>query len=207
MKLKASAPYIALLCSSLLLSLNWASAQKKPKSTSAKKSQAAPAQTPGPTPTPTLQGTYTIVDSAAATDKVRNAIEFSVKGMAFEGTARDKLKKTNFPPPQQITISYTSTEVSITTDQSGLIKTPANGGPIKWTRDGDKYDVSTKWVNGNLERTFRSSDGERINTYSLSTDGKTLKMQVAGTSAGLLHLRPSLTHPLEYELFYKRKLT
>lgn len=148
MKSKASALCLALLCSSLLLSLSSASAQKKPKAT--------PAPTPSPTPTPTLQGSYTLIDPAAATDKINNAIEASVRGMwPFTGTARDKLKRVNLPPPQQITISYTSTEVNITTDRSGSIQTPPNGRPIRWTKDGTKYDVSTKWVNGNLERTFK----------------------------------------------------
>jgi len=194
MKRNASALYIALLCGSLLLSLNWASAQKKPKS--------APAQPPSPTPAPSLEGAYTLIDPAAATARVNDAIERAVGGMSFEAKARAKLQKVNLPPPQQITISYTSTEVSITSDQLGSIKTPSNGGPIKWT----KYDVSTKWVNGNLERTFKSSDGKRVNTYSLSADGKTLTMQVYVMSAPWRPWRPfsSLTHPLEYQLSYRR---
>lgn len=188
MKLKTSAIYIAVLCVSLLLSFSSASAQKR-KSASA------------PTPTPTLQGSYALINSAAATDTINNAIEASVRGMwPFTGKARDKLRKVNLPPPQQITISYTSTEVSITTDQSGLIQTSSDGRPFRWTKDGTKYDVSTRWVNGNLERIFKGGGGKRVNTYSISADGKTLTMQVFGVSTGLI----GLTQPLRYHLDYKR---
>jgi len=207
MKLKASVIYIALVCGSLLLSLSWACARRTPESTSTEMSkltsgqpEAASAQPPGPTPTANLQGSYTLIDFAAATDKVTKAIEYSVKGMHGEGKARKKLRETNLPPPRQITIWYSAADFSIKTDQSGLIQTPPDGTSKPWK----EYAVSTKWVNENLQRTFKSSDGQRIDTFRLSADGKTLTMQVIGTSAGWRHLRPSLQHPLTYELDYKR---
>lgn len=208
MKLKASAPYIAVLCGTLLLSLNCASARKTPlsapaetsKSTSAQP-EAASAQPLSPTPTANLQGSYTLINPAAATDTITKAIEASVKGMWFEGRARDRLKNTNLPPPPKITISYTATEVTIETPQSGQLQTHSDGRPVKWTSKAkDKYEVSTKWVNGSLERTFKGDDGQRVNTYSISGDGKTLTMHVVGTRESW----PRLKQPLKYQLDYKR---
>ena len=56
--------------------------------------------------------------------------------------------------------------------------------------------VSTVWESGKLKRTFKEEAGERINTYIISADGKTLTMQVSVTSAQL--------RPLTYKLVYQR---
>ncbi|HXI22308.1 MAG TPA: hypothetical protein VNG71_00430 [Pyrinomonadaceae bacterium] len=150
-----------------------------------------------------MAGGYTLIDLASARSVVENAIEHAVKGMSFEKEARDKLEKTNLPPPQQITIWYSAVDFSIQTDQSGLIQTPPNGKSKKWTsKYNETYDVSTKWVGENLERTFNSSRGQRVNTYILSSDGKTLTMKVAAKTQGLL--TPSFKHPFKYQLDYRR---
>jgi hypothetical protein len=156
--------------------------------------------TPSPSP-PTPGGSYTLDDLPAATKTVNEAIEAAVKEVVwpFKGQARDKLKKTNLPPPQRITISYTSTEVSITTDRTGTIQTPADGGFVDRTILGDKLKVSTKWSGDNLERTFKGGDGERVNTYSLGANGKTLNMHVKATGGRL-----GVSVKLVYVLRYKR---
>jgi hypothetical protein len=145
-----------------------------------------------------LQGSYTLIDLQAAKSAVEKAIEASVRKMwpIAKGKARRKLKKTNLPPPQKITIKYTSKEVSITTDVSGLITTPADGTTSPWK----DYVVSTKWEGVYLKRTFKGDGGERVNTYEISADGKTLRMYVFAKSTG----RVSLTEPLSYHLAYQR---
>ena len=176
MRLNTVMRYIALLCSSLLLAHGAASGQ-----------------------TPTLQGTYTL-DDPAASSTINEAIEAAVKEMSrFERPfARPRLKKTNLPPYQRIIISYNQKEVSITIDQRAPIKTSPNDIPVIWTReDGEKLKVSTRWENGKLVQTFQSKDGQRVNTYCLSADGKKLTMEVSITSS---HLK----HPLTYKLVYKR---
>lgn len=177
MRLNAATLYIMLLCSILLLSLSSVSAQK-------------------PKP-PSLQGTYTL--NTAASDDVDKAIEATVKGMFFgKSRARNRLRETNLPPYQRIVISYTEAEVSITTDQRPPLRTPINGTPVDWTReDGEKIKVSTVWESGKLKRTFKAEEGQRVNTYSISEDGKTLTMQVNVTS-------PRLPRPLTYKLVYQR---
>jgi hypothetical protein len=191
---------IALFCGSLLLSLTSAFPQKrtsrraKPSSAS-KSTPERPVTSP---PTPTLQGSYSLIDSASATTTVENAIEVSAKSMSwlFQGRTRGELKKTNVPPPECIVISYTGAEVTIETDRTGKVTTPSDGTPIKWK----EYDVSTKWVNGNLERIYKEGNARRVNTYSLSGDGKTLILQVRGTRESW----PKLATPLTYQLAYRR---
>jgi hypothetical protein len=205
MKTKTSTFCLALLFVSLMLFPGSTSAQKNKSST--RKPKSAPknkaASTPTSTPNTTLAGSYTLIDSAAATNKIASAIEYSVKGMWLEGKARRKLRETNLPAPQQITIWYSAADFSIQTDQSGLIQTPPDGRAIKWTsKYKETYDVSTRWVGANLERTFKSSQGRRVNTYSLSSDGKTMIMKVTGKTEGWL--TPSFKHPFNYQLEYRR---
>jgi hypothetical protein len=199
MKFKTSALCLALLCVSLLLSLSSVFGQKRKLKSAKASSKSVSTTKPLPPPTPTLQGSYSLIDSASATTTVENAIEVSAKSMSwlFQGRTRSELKKTNVPPPQWIVISYTGAEVTIETDRTGKIKTPSDGRPIRWT----DYDVSTTWINGNLQRTFKGGNGQRVNTYSLSGDGKTLILQVRGTRDS----RPKLKTPLTYELKYGRK--
>jgi hypothetical protein len=180
MRLNAWALYIGLLCGSPLLHFG-----------------SSYAQTPQ---APSLQGTYTL--DAAASDDVRKAIESAVRGMRWpvQGIARSRLEKTNLPPYQRVVIQLepSPTGVSITTDGRAPIRTSADGTPIDWTReDKEKFKVSTVLKIGPLEQTFKSKDGQRVNTYSISADGKTLILDVSVTSG-------RLPRPLTYKLVYKR---
>jgi hypothetical protein len=180
MRLNISALCVGLLCGSALLHFGSSSAQTSQ--------------------TPRLQGTYTL--DAAASDDVRKAIETAVQGMGWptQGIARGRLKKTNLPPYQRVVIQLepSITTVSITTDERAPIRTSADGTPIEWTReDKEKFKVSTVLKIGSLEQTFKSKDGQRVNTYSISDDGKTLTIHVSVTS-------DRLPRPLTYKLVYKR---
>lgn len=175
-----------------------------PSPTVSQAATVSPTPPASPTPTP-LTGTYALSDPGA-TERIKTAIEFSVKDMVGEGDARKALMEANLPPPEQITIGYTPTDVTITSNVTGSLKTPANGKPIKWTWKGDKYDVSTKWENDKLVRTFSREGRERVNTYSLEEGGKTVSLHVHATGKVVfLHIEiTSLTHPLDYVLHYKR---
>jgi hypothetical protein len=176
MQLNGVTRYIMLSCSTVLLAFT--SVSVKPQ-------------------TPCLQGTYTL--DAAASDDVNKAIEDAVKevNFFFRPIARSNLRKINVSP-KQISISFIDTDVSIKNDQHPPVRTPVNGVPVDWKREGEeKVKVSTVWENGNLKRTFEAGAGQRINTYILSTDGKTLTLQVKVTSS-------HLPQPLTYKLVYKR---
>ncbi len=144
-----------------------------------------------------LEGTFTY--DAAASDNLNQAIDAAVRDMNFalRPVARGRLRRTN-QPYQRLRISHDAQQVSVVMDGRDAIVTPANGTPVDWTReDGEKLKVSTEWENGTLEQTFRAEDGQRVNTYSVSGDGRTLTLQVTVTS-------PRLKKPLTYKLVYSR---
>ncbi len=146
---------------------------------------------------PNLRGTYTL--DRARSDDVNRAIETAVARMSFvtRPIARGRLRRTN-QPYQRIVINFTPAEVTTTIDTRRPITSPASGQAVKWTReDGEVLDLSTEWENGQLVQTFRAEDGTRANTYSISSDGRVLTMNVTITS-------PRLPQPLRYKLVYNR---
>jgi hypothetical protein len=144
-----------------------------------------------------LNGTFTY--DAAASDNINSAIDAAVRDMNFamRPIARGRLRKTN-QPYQRVTISHNAQQVSVVTDGRRPIVSPANGTPVDWTReDGEKLKVSTEWENGTLEQTFKAEDGQRVNAYMMSADGRTLTMNVTITS-------PRLKKPLTYKMIYRK---
>ncbi|HEV2149816.1 MAG TPA: hypothetical protein VGR37_20625 [Longimicrobiaceae bacterium] len=157
---------------------------------------AIPAQAPAQG-VASLNGSYTY--DASASDDVHQAINTAVQRMNFamRPIARGRLRKTN-EPYKRVVISNTQSQVSVAMDGRPAIVTPANGTPVDWTReDGEKLRVSTEWENGTLEQTFKAEDGQRVNAYSVSPDGRTLTMNVTITS-------PRLPRPLTYKLVYRK---
>ncbi|HKP76737.1 MAG TPA: hypothetical protein VJT67_14500 [Longimicrobiaceae bacterium] len=145
----------------------------------------------------TMRGTFAI--DRAHSDDVNRAIEAAVARMSFvtRPIARGRLRRTN-TVYQRVVINFTQAQVSTTFDQRHAIESPANGQPIKWTReDGEKFDLSTEWQNGRLIQTFRAEDGTRTNTYTISPDGRVLTMHVVLRS-------PRLSGPVEYNLVFNR---
>lgn len=146
--------------------------------------------------TPNLYGTYAL-ETVAPCKLIKQEIETTIKGMGLlKGKARGKLRDGNLPAPRMITIAYTASEVTISSLPSGPMTTPSDGTFVKARRDAQDIEISTKWTDGKLERTFRNSLGQRVNTYSLRADGKLL-MQVTATS-------PRLKRSLQYDLVYTR---
>lgn len=145
-----------------------------------------------------LQGTFTY--DAASSDDINQAIESAISRMNFvtRPIARGRLRKTN-QPYRTIRLSFTPSQISVITDTRDPIVSPANGTPIKWTReDGEVLDVATSWRGGAIEQSFTAEDGKRVNSYSLSADGDVMTMHVTITS-------PRLAAPLRYNLRYRRQ--
>ena len=144
-----------------------------------------------------MRGTFTL--NRQASDDIRARVNEAVARMSFvtRPIARGRLVRTN-AAYNRVIINQADNQFSIQFDDRAAIRTPANGSPIKWTReDGEVLDVSTEWENGTLEQTFRAEDGQRVNVYSLSADGSTLTMNVTVTS-------PRLPQPLTYKLVFNR---
>lgn len=138
-----------------------------------------------------LRGTFTI--NRAASDDIGRAIEAA----AVKPAARGRLRRAN-PAYGRVVISYTQQSVSVTFDQRRAIESPADGTPVKWTReDGEEFDLSTEWEGGRLVQTFKGEGEVRANTFSVSADGGTLTL-------GVVIRSPKLPRPLTYKLVYNR---
>ncbi|MFN3429974.1 MAG: hypothetical protein ACK46X_08475 [Candidatus Sericytochromatia bacterium] len=147
----------------------------------------------------TLAGAYAL--NAAASDDVNKAIDKAVAQMNFvmRPIAHSRLRGTN-EVYKQVKIDLSGQTVSTTFDKRAAIVTPASGAAIKWAReDGEKFDVSTAVAGGKkLTQTFKGTDGQRVNVFTLSPDGGKLTMNVTITS-------PKLSAPLTYKLVFNRQ--
>jgi hypothetical protein len=144
-----------------------------------------------------LDGTY-ILDEPDS-DNMNEVIEDAVEKLNFltRDIARERLKKLN-PAYRQVAITSSMNEISVTVDNQRPLRTPAKGAPVAWVGpDGGKVNASMQLTGRHLAQTFTSTDGRRVNDYTLSPDGRTLTMQVTETS-------PRLSKTIAYKQVYKR---
>ena len=152
----------------------------------------------------TLRGTWTA--NAQQSDDINAAINTAVARMnvVVRQIARPRLRSTNTLYPR-IVVQYDQNTVQVNLAGRNA-NSPANGQPVLWQRTtgatcremkGDCVRLSTEWTGGNLTQTFRAEDGQRVNVYSVSPDGRTMTMNVTITS-------PRLPRPLTYKLVYDR---
>jgi hypothetical protein len=145
----------------------------------------------------TFNGTYKLDDTAS--DNIDTAIDQGVKGLNFvvRHFARDRLKKLN-PAYRTVSIASSAREVSIVVDNRPALKMPADGSTVVWTSPaGAKTNVKARFERGHLLQEFDSSDGHRVNDYTLSPDGRILTMLVTETSS-------RLSAPIKYKQIYRR---
>ncbi|HKE96089.1 MAG TPA: hypothetical protein VKB34_17405 [Povalibacter sp.] len=151
----------------------------------------APAQDPG------VSGVFVSAD--LGTDLIDKAIETAIAKMNFvtRPIARGRLKKTN-PRYQRIQISREGAQIAVQFDQRKPVLMPADGRPVKWTReDGEIFDVSAHSQGSQLIQTFKAEDGQRVNQFTLHPDGS-LTLDVTVSS-------PQLPAPVHYVLTYTRQ--
>ena len=156
------------------------------------------AHSPGVADIKSFDGTYKLDD--AASDNIDNAIDQGVKGSNFlvRPFARSRLKKLN-PAYRTVSIASSAREVSIVVDNRPALKMPADGSAVVYTSPaGGKTNVNVRFEGGHLLQEFNSSDGHRVNDYTLSVDGRTLTMQVTETSS-------RLSAPIKYKQVYRRE--
>lgn len=136
----------------------------------------------------------------AASDDVDAAIDETVSEMNFliRGFAARRLRSTN-EPYGRIVIRDRGDTVSVVTDDRAPIEAPADGEPIRWTReDGEELTVRMRWQEGELHQAFIAEDGRRENVYALDAGTDTLRLRVRVTSG-------RLPEPLTYRLVYVRE--
>jgi hypothetical protein len=144
-----------------------------------------------------LEGTYTFV--ADSSTNIDEAIDAAVTDMNFikRPIARSRLKKTN-PIYRRVVISRTAQEIHVEFRAGAPVIAPADGTSVKWTRDdGEVFDVSAAWEASTLTQKFKAEDGERLNVFRLSPDGRTLTLDVTISS-------DQLPKPMTYSLVYRR---
>lgn len=141
------------------------------------------------------------VNEAQSDEGIEAAIETAVAKMNFitRSIARSRLKKTN-PAYKRVGIGQKGDVISVQFDDREPIDMPADGRPIKWTRDdGEVFDVSARIEDGELIQTFKAEDGQRVNTFSTNAQGQ-MTMEAQITS-------PQLTTPVIYTLLFERSMT
>jgi hypothetical protein len=144
-----------------------------------------------------LDGTY-ILDETDS-DNMNQVIEHAVGKLNFltRDIARERLKKLN-PAYREVAITSSPNEISVTVDHQPPLRAPAKGALVAWVGpDGGKVNVSMQLAGERLAQTFTSTDGRRVNDYTLSPDGRTLTMQVRETS-------PQLPQGIMYKQVYRR---
>jgi hypothetical protein len=148
-------------------------------------------------PDVTFDGTYKLDD--AASDNIDTAVDQGVKGLNFlvKHIARNRLKKLN-PTYRTVSIASSAREVSIVVDNQPALKMRTDGSSVVWISPaGGKTNVKARLEAGHLLQEFDSSDGHRVNDYTLSADGRILTMQVTETSS-------RLSAPIKYKQVYRR---
>lgn len=149
-----------------------------------------------------LRGSY--VRDEAASDPVQKIVDSGMSKLGrlyrvwpISGQARRRLEVTNLPH-NWLQIAIQGDQLTIESDRYTLT-TPRNGELKRWERvKGDFVDVSTQLQGTRLEQRFVANDGQRVNVYTLSPDGKTLTLDVTVTS-------PKLDGPLTYRQVYRRR--
>ncbi|HEX2077655.1 MAG TPA: hypothetical protein VHG08_08095 [Longimicrobium sp.] len=152
-----------------------------------------------------LRGTWTL--NRQQSDDINAKINTAVARMnvVVRQIARPRLRSTNTAYPQLV---ITQEGGNLRVDMQGRpsLTAPTNGSAILWQREtgrscpqmrGDCVQVTTVWRDNALHQTFRADDGQRVNVYTLSPDGRTMTMNVTITS-------PRLPDPLTYRLVYNR---
>lgn len=152
-----------------------------------------------------LRGTWTL--NRQQSDDLNAKINTAVARMnvVVRQIARPRLRSTNTAYPQLV-ISQEGNNVRVDMQGRPSLTAPVGGQTILWQREtgrscpqirGDCVQVTTVWRDGALHQTFRAEDGQRVNVYTLSPDGRTMTMNVTITS-------PRLPDPLTYRLVYDR---
>ena len=163
----------------------------------------APASPPAeqaPTARDRLAGSYVyaggekeIAARNAAIDKATESMFFAIKGVA-----RSKLREKT-PVSPSVGITFGSGKITVSAAGAPPAGSPDNGSSVAYKNpDGQTSKLSQKLTaDGKLVQIFASENGSRTNTFSLSSDGKTLTMRVSIESG-------KLPQAVQYALTYRR---
>jgi len=140
-----------------------------------------------------LRGCKYVLDHSAS-DRIDQAIQTAVIGLPDPSSMVWYLKNTN-TPSEHVVLTLATNEVNVKFDGQGPLRSPINGQAVRWTREGKKYNLTSRVDLGTLVQTL-TRDGETI-TRTYTEDAKALTMRVEVTN-------PRLQRPLTYKLVYNR---
>jgi hypothetical protein len=145
-----------------------------------------------------LAGKYDL--DPTASDDIRAAAEKSTEDMNLfiRGIARDRIAENN-PPYKHIEISRDDALVTVRFDAENPITLTVDGSPVLWTsEDGTRDQVTARSTGTQLVLQFAGGGGQRLDTFELGPNGKTLDLHIKITS-------PRLPAPVMYKLAYVKQ--
>jgi hypothetical protein len=151
-----------------------------------------------PTLRETLGGTWVYSGGDADRRSLDAALDHSVEGYFFlaRGSARSQVASRN-EIRRSITVSLESGRVTVQFADSPRVEAPLDGSRTSTTVNGEAMRVICVLKGDMLVQWFEAADGLRRNEFVASPDGQTLLLRAMMES-------PRLTHPLRYELHYRR---
>jgi hypothetical protein len=145
-----------------------------------------------------FSGEYTFVGGQKERDGIDAAIEASVSAISpmLQNIGRKRLQESN-QIPKQLSIKVEGARAEIRFDSEGH-SASLDGTPIRTVSQGDKVKVSHRMRGSKLTEFIDGDQGDRHNTFKLSSDSRHVTVDVKITSN-------HLPVPVEYRLTYKRK--
>lgn len=143
-------------------------------------------------------GTYTYAGSAAEEAGRRAAIDRGIASLFFaiRGIARSRLSGGTKIEPW-VSFGFDAGMIRVRVPSSPQASSPEQGPDVDYGNGDDKAKLSQRIGAGKVIQRFVASEGQRMNEWVRSPDGKTLTLKATISS-------PKLTAPVVYTLTYKR---
>jgi hypothetical protein len=130
-------------------------------------------------------------------DNLKEAIAKATESLNFamKPILRKKLEGSEKPAANLNILKGSAVTMQV---EKNLPFTTSPGNPAKWKRlDGEGFEVSCEERAPGFALSFRQDDVVRTQTYNLSEDGRTLKVEVTLRN-------PKLPEPMRYKLIYRK---
>jgi len=143
-------------------------------------------------------GTYRYAGGTQEDDARKAAIEHGVESMSSftRSTARNRINGTT-QIPGSYAFSFEPGKIVVRPESRPDVISGDKGEPADYVYNGKKSRVTQTIAEDRITQVFISDDGKRENEFTLSQDGKELKLKVTLTIS-------RISNPIVYSLSYKR---
>lgn len=145
-------------------------------------------------------GTFRFAGGQKQRDRVHDAVERAVQALlpVFHDAARKRLSAAN-AVPEQVSISMEGEDLVVKYGDLQPQRAPLDGSIRRWTnREGTRVKITHRMRGERLVQKSWSPGGQRVAVWSISEDGRTLRLH-AVMSSKLLPVA------IEYRLTFKRQ--